>query len=125
MKDGIYRVRGERERERERDSDREGERERQRERERERKGGSEEGKGVHWLPACCFLNMHRRICIPAGHVARRKVHTQRMRVCAWKLPARSDYKYTAPHLQLQDVVHMGVLRCSERLEIRRLRACCH
>ena len=48
---------------------------------------------------------------------------QRMCMCAWKLPARSDYKYIAPHLQ--DVVHMGVLRCSERLEIRRLRACCH
>ena len=44
-------------------------------------------------------------------------------MCAWKLPARSDYKYTAPHSQ--DVVHMGGLRCSERLEIRRFRACCH
>ena len=50
-------------------------RERDRERERERKAGREEGKGVNWLPACCFLNMHRRIFIPAGHVARRKVHT--------------------------------------------------
>ena len=110
-------------RERERDTETVTEKGRERERERERKGGREEGKGVNWLPACCFLNMHRRIFIPAGHVARRKVHTQRMCMCAWKLPARSDYKYTAPHLQ--DVVHMGVLRCSERLEIRRLRACCH
>ena len=51
------------------------ERDREREREREGKAGREEGKGVNWLPACCFLNMHRRIFIPAGHVARRKVHT--------------------------------------------------
>ena len=53
--------------------------------------------------------------LPAGHVARRKVNA-----CACVLGSCLLEAITSIEpAHFQDVVHMGVLRCSERLEVWR------